>query len=154
MVLLVFGYQLQVFSNKRGFQWFNKFKPLLDAYYAPYKKNTRYWTGLLLIVRACLYISNTITKTNQSSTILIVELSLFIALAIIPWLGTRIYENTWMDILEASFILNIIILALATYHDKGNQLVLSLSSLLVQHLLSSLEYLFIMCFFINMEKPM
>ena len=55
--LLTFGYHLQAFSGKKGFIWFNRFKPLLDAYYAPYSKKTRYWTGFLLFIRACLYVS-------------------------------------------------------------------------------------------------
>ena len=34
--MLLFGYHLQSCSSKREFRWFNKFKPLLDVYYAPY----------------------------------------------------------------------------------------------------------------------
>ena len=35
----------------------NKIKPFMDAYHAPYKKDTRYWTGLLLLVRCVIFLT-------------------------------------------------------------------------------------------------
>ena len=116
ILLLSFGYLLQTYSGKRGFRWFNKLKPILDAYYAPYNKNARFWTGLLLIVRTCLCIGSTITSNNESIIILIVIPSLLFFTALIPWLKIAVYEKLYINILEVSFLLNIIILASATYH--------------------------------------
>ena len=53
ILLLSFWYLLQAHSGKRGFRWFNRLKPILDAYYAPYNQNARFWTEFLLIVRTC-----------------------------------------------------------------------------------------------------
>ena len=114
ILLLSFGYLLQAYSGKRGFRWFNKLKPILDAYYAPYSKNTRFWTGFLLIVRTCLCISSTIPPNNESIILLILIPSLLSFTALIPWFKIAVYEKLYINILEASFILNIIILASTT----------------------------------------
>ena len=47
--LLLFGHWLQGYSNWWILSWLNRIKPFMDAYHAPYKKHTRYWTGLLLL---------------------------------------------------------------------------------------------------------
>ena len=118
ILLLSFGYILQACSGKKGFRWFNQLMPILDAYYAPYSKNARFWTGYLLIVRTCLCIVSTVTSNNESILILIVIPSILSFTALIAWLKITVYEKLYINILEASFILNIIILASATYHIK------------------------------------
>ena len=128
ILLLSFGYLLQAYSGKRGFRWFNRLKPILDAYYAPYSKNARFWTGFLLIVRTCLCIVSTITSNNESIILLIVIPSLLSFTTLIPWLKIAVYEKLYINVLEASFILNIIILASTTYHItqmKNNQLIIT-----------------------------
>ena len=102
ILILLLGYHLQAINNKKGFKWVNKFKPLLDQYYAPYQKGTRYWTGLLLVVRTGLYVVHILTEENEFYPILIVESSIFTAISLIPWLRIRVYEKIYMDILEAS----------------------------------------------------
>ena len=64
--LLLFGYHLQACSGRRGFRWFNKFKPLLDAYYAPFTCKTRYWPGLLLLLRVSILISHILDKNDAT----------------------------------------------------------------------------------------
>lgn len=113
--LLLLGYRLQAYSGKKRFSWFNRFKPFLDAYYAPYRTNTRYWTGFMLLTRGCLYLAFTINALSNSKANLVAISSVFTAIAIIPWLSNRIYEKLYNDVLEASFILNICILSTATY---------------------------------------
>ena len=131
--LLTFGYQLQAYSGKKGFFWFNRFKPLLDAYYAPYNKRTRYWTGFLLFVRTCLFF--TFLLNNVTFNYIAIEVSsIFTAIAVIAWLSNRVYEKLYVDILEASFILNICILTSASFHVKvthGNQAALTYLSITI-----------------------
>ena len=126
--LLLFGYHLQACSGRRGFHWFNKFKPLLDAHYAPFTCKSRYWPGLLLLVRVSILISHTLD--NNYAT-LIIESLLLSGILSIPSIGRPIYEKRYVNILEISFILNIIILASGTYciiKGGGNQLALSFLS--------------------------
>ena len=54
--LLFFGHWLQGCSNWWILSWLNKIKPFMDAYHAPYRKHTRYWTGLLLLTRLGLFL--------------------------------------------------------------------------------------------------
>ena len=126
--LLLFGYHLQACSGRRGFRWFNKLKPLLDAYYAPFTCKTRYWPGLLLLVRVSILISHILDKNDAT---LIIESLLLSSISSIPSIGRPIYDKKYVNILETSFILNIIILASGTYciiKGGGNQLLLSFLS--------------------------
>ncbi len=154
--LLMFGYRLQAFSGKRAFSWLNKFKPLLDAYYAPYRKNTRYWTGFMLLVRSCLYLSFSFNTLSNSSANLVAISSVFTAISLIPWLSNRIYEKFYNDILEASFILNICLLSSATYHVRsvresgnqgGNQVIVTYVSIGI----AFLQFLGIVCFHVYLR---
>ena len=110
IVLLSFGHYLQKYSNKRGLKWFIKFKPILDAYYAPFCKNTRYWAGFLLFVRTTLSISYSTLKKRDNTIFLVIMCFVFIGIALIPWLQNQRYEKKIVNVLEGSFILNIIIL--------------------------------------------
>ena len=128
VLLLLFGYRLQAFSGKRGLFWFNKFTPLLDAYYAPFRKTTRFWTGFLLLIRVGLFLTFTINVVNIGNGILISVSLLFTTIAVIPWLTSRIYERLYADALEASFILNICILSIASYrvqNGRGSQAIVT-----------------------------
>ena len=122
---LLFGYRFLKYSGKKGFRWFNKFKPLLDAYYAPYTKRARFWPGLLILLRVCLFLSFTIEVINTSNGTLILASSLFIVVMTIAWTSGPIYNKLYNEVLEATFLLNICIVPIASYHVKsvnGNQL--------------------------------
>lgn len=130
-LLILFGYRLQKYSGKKVFVWFNRLTPLLDAYYAPYNRRTRYWPGFMLLVRACLYLAFSFNALGDISANLVAISSVFTAIAIIPWLSYRIYNKFYNEILEASFILNICMLSTATYHViavGGNQAAVTYSS--------------------------
>ena len=106
--LLTFGYRLQAYSSKRAFLWLNKLKPLFDAYYAPYKKKTRFWTGLMLIVRVFLFI---FLSANKATANVIALVSVFTAIAVFSWLIGGIYKNFYLNTLQASFVVNIVLLS-------------------------------------------
>ena len=129
--LLLFGYRLQAYSGRKGFFWFNKFKPILDAYYAPYNSKNRYWLGFMLLVRGGVFLSSILITDTTS---LLVVSSLFMAIGLVPWLRYPIYEKLYLYLLEASFILNIGILASATHHVKtveGNQVLVTYLSVTI-----------------------
>ena len=111
--VLLFGHWLQGCSNWWILSWLNKIKPFMDAYHAPYKKHTRYWTGLLLLSRLGLFLTFTING-NESANLVAVS-SVSIALLAIQ---RRVYEHWLKDVLESSFILNLGILSVATFYLK------------------------------------
>ena len=43
-------------SNHKLLSWIHKLKPFFDAYIGPYKDRHHYWTGMLLLVRAVLFL--------------------------------------------------------------------------------------------------
>ena len=131
-LLLTFGYRLLACSNRRYCFWFNTFKPFLDPYYAPFNGKTRYWNGFLLVVRGDLYVGFAINSLGDPSANLVAISVIFFILSVIPWLGHRIYEKLYVNILEVSFILNVCVLSIATYHVRtvnGNQAIVTYLSL-------------------------
>ena len=97
-------------------RWFNRFKPLLDSYYASYKTNTCYWTGLLLLVRCALYIIFSFNSIGNTHKSLLAIITTFTAagFAVGFVYGGRIYKNLSVNILEASVYLNLVILSAVT----------------------------------------
>ena len=110
-IFLLLGHKLYRCFGRRRLQWLNRIKPLLDPYYAPYKTSTRYWTGLLLLVRCALYIVFSfdsfggVTKSPLAINIA------FTTLVVIAWISGRIYKNLYSNFVAASVYLNLIILS-------------------------------------------
>ena len=147
MVLLSFGHYLQKYSNKRGLNWLIKIKPILDAYYAPCCKNTQYWVGFLLFTRTCLSITYSALSNKEHTTILVIVSSVLTGVALIPWLHHKIYENNFVNVLESSFILNIIIISITSYHiitQNLNNYLLILSHIFIG--IAFIEFLAILSF--------
>ena len=98
-ILLLIGPCLYRVSYRRCNFLMKRIKPLLDSYYAPYKKNTRYWTGFLLLVRCVLYIVfsfNSLGGTNKSLLAIIITFTL---MEFIFWYPRGIYDTEkWMKI--------------------------------------------------------
>ena len=125
-LLLLNGYWLQAYTHWPILSWLNKTKPFMDAYYAPYRKNTRYWTGLLLLARAGLFLTFACNTIGSGSVNLLATSSIATALAVMKG---RVYEKHYNDVLESSFILNLCIFSVATFYVKeegsGSQYILS-----------------------------
>ena len=101
---------LQGCSNWWILSWLNKIKPFMDAYHAPYRKHTRYWTGLLLITRLGLFLS---FASDSESVNTAAVASVTVALLSIRF---RVYEHFYNDVLESSFFLNLGIFSIATFY--------------------------------------
>ena len=119
-LLLTVGQWLQAKSNRRLFYWINKprIKPFLDAYQAPYKDQHRYWTGLMLCLRCALFLVFAFNIQADPSLNLLAIGAVVIGLLTLTHFTGLIYKKMYLDILEISFILNLGILAIATYYVK------------------------------------
>ena len=131
ILLLLFGHWLHGCSNWWILSWLNKIKPFMDAYHAPYKKHTRYWTGLLLLSRLGLFLTFAINANGSESINILAVSSVTIALLAIH---RRVYEHWWKDLLESSFILNLGIFSVATFYLKEES-----EDAKRQHILSSIS---------------
>ena len=91
-------------------------KAILDSYHAPYKLKHRYWTGLLLLLRCTLFLVFAFNVAGDDSINLLVISSTALGIAVAFGLAGMVYECWYLNALELSFILNLGILAAATYH--------------------------------------
>ena len=116
--LLFFGHWLHAYSHWRIFSWLNKIKPFIDAYHAPYKRVTRYWTGLTLLLRCIFFMIFALNSRGNDGVNLLIVSSVSAGLATLAWMHHGLYAKLFNDILEGAFILNLCVFAAATYHVK------------------------------------
>ncbi len=128
--LLLCGQWIQ---SKFRLGWLSPTKQLymnsfLDAHYAPYRNRNRYWTGVLLLLRFIMILLTTITnvgKPQDPLASLVVLGGIVSGVQLWVWLvANRLYKKWCLDVLEASFIFNLIILIMGTYQVRlsgGNQ---------------------------------
>ena len=117
-LLLLLGQWLQTKSHLHLLSWVNSpnLKVILDAYHAPYKPKHRYWTGLLLFIRCALFLVFAFSVSGNDSINLLVISSATFGIIVGFALSGMVYKEWYLNALELSFILNLGILAVATYH--------------------------------------
>ena len=93
-----------------------KVKAILDAYHAPYKPGYRFWTGLLLLLRCALLLVFAFNVSGDNSINLLVISSTAFGIILGFALSGLAYKSWYLNALELSFILNLGMLAVATYH--------------------------------------
>ena len=112
--LLFFIQCLQAKTKYRLLFWIGKFKPLFDAYTGPYKDKHRYWTGLLLLVRAALFLVFSINVTGDPAiNLLAINITIICLLVYTSFLGGP-YKAWPLNAIEFSLFLNLGILSSAT----------------------------------------
>ena len=119
-LLLTVAQWLQANSNRRVFHWINKprIKPFLDAYQAPFRDQHRYWTGLLLCLRCVLSLVFAYNAQADPSINLLAISSVAFGLVVVTRYTGAVYRKLHVDVLETSFLVNLGILAIATYYVK------------------------------------
>ena len=142
-LLLLLGYKLYRFSGRKHMRWLNRLKPLLDSYYGPYKTQTRYWTGFLLLVRCALYI--VFTLENATISLFAIIITFFIIVLIFALIPGRIYTNSYTNIIESLVYSNLIVLSgvvlsLGPYHIISTALVYSLVGMVFVIMISIIVY--------------
>ena len=91
--------------------WVAKLHTLFDAYTGPYKINHRYWTGLRLLARACLFLVISLNVSNDPTVnLLAVSLMVLVLCGYNAVIG-GVYKNWLLNLVEVSFILNLGILS-------------------------------------------
>ena len=109
---LLLGHRLYRYSGTKCLRLVNRFKPLLDSYYAPYKPRTRWWTGLLLLARCLLYVVFSFNSLGGISKSLLATTLTFTALGFaVGLIPGNIYKKRLVNLLEVAVYLNLIILS-------------------------------------------
>ena len=140
-LVLLLGQWLQMYSNWRCLSWAsnNKLKVFLDAYNAPYRNKHRYWTGLLLLVRFALLLVSASNAFSDPQITLVAVIVCVLLLESWAWLAGGIYKKWYLNALEASFVLNLGIIA-AGLNTTGSRVQLDV---LIQTLVTAVLLTFI-----------
>ena len=113
-LFLLLGPRLYRISPRKCIHLLAWIKPLLDSYYAPYKKNTRYWTGFLLVIRCILYIVFSYNSLGDINNSLLAIVITFTGIGFIAWISGRVYKSFIVELIESFIYINLIILSAAT----------------------------------------
>jgi hypothetical protein len=104
---------LQRVSHIKVIAWVTKLQPLFDAFTGPYKLKHRYWVGLLLLVRVCLFLVFSLnTYGDPTINLLAIIACMFTLFAYLSIIG-GVYKLWWINIIESAFILNLGLLSAA-----------------------------------------
>ena len=120
---LLFSWQWLLHLPKwRIFKWTRdqRLQTFIETYHTPYTPKHRYWTGLLLLARAILYLVAAVNISNDSTvaqTAIIVTICCILALK--AFIGSRVYRKRPLDILETLFYLNILLFTTFTWYCLG-----------------------------------
>ena len=105
-----------------------RMKSFLDAYHAPYKDRHRYWIGLLLVLRFIMFLISAIVDVASPQDPHVNLLVMSIITSMLGWwavfVSGGVYKKWYLNVLETSFLLNLVIFAAATQYTKlagGNQ---------------------------------
>ena len=108
-------------SKHRAFFWMAKFKPLFDAYMGPCKDNCRYSVGLLLLARVILFLVFSVNVFGDPAINLLAIIAMVICICIHRTLVSGVYKRQYLNAIEYSFLVNIIILSSsALYTTRSN----------------------------------
>ena len=133
-VLIFFGQWLQRCRNRKLVRCFNnpKYNAFIVKYHAPFNPKHRYWVGLLLLARIFHYL----VSVFVSGTAVLLSVScIVVGLVLLRLMNTtRTYKNWLLDNLDVTFLVNLVIFAIATYYvgeSGGNQNALAATSLCI-----------------------
>ena len=122
-LLLVFLPCLQSLAKYRACRWVDSknFKPLLDAYQAPFKRRTRYWPGLMVLVRFGLFVSFAVTARFETTQVnLLVIATVVTCILTLMWLMGTVYQSFTINLAEAVFIFNLGVLSIWSLYGRTN----------------------------------
>ena len=109
-----------------------RYKPFYDACFAPLKDKHHYWFGVLLIVQGLLLLVSSLTSNALPSVSVLLLLG--ISFCLLCYVNSiRPYKSASVALLESSFLINFIMLAVghlyfrSTNNIRGRSILLSLS---------------------------
>ena len=94
-----------------------KFKPVYDAYFAPFKDNHHYWFGVLLLAQGTLLLISSLLLSIYP-TLSLLMLCLIIALMLCYLNFMRVYKRNVTTLMESSFYINLVLLTAGMLHLK------------------------------------
>ena len=117
LILIPFNILLLFTRLLMWFKFISSFKPLLDAYFGPYKDKYYYWTGLQLLLRAVFFGLSTLDDAvNLTSGAILLGILLFVQGVVHP------FKSQIKNVQESFLLLNLLALYVtALYNDNNNK---------------------------------
>ena len=106
--------------KKQIFAWTRnqKLQLFIETYNIPYTPHHRYWTGMLLLVRAILYLIATVNFSNNPYIALTSITFIIVCILCLKGLTRgRIFKKWPIDLLETFFYFNILFLSIFTWYS-------------------------------------
>ena len=119
--LLLFSMQwLRSVDHFGPLKFIGRYKPLYDAYFAPLRDKHHYWFGLLLLSQGLLLLVSSLTLYTlpEISVLLLLAISIFLLCYVI---SVRPYKQMSVALLESSFMVNFIVLAVGYLYFRDNK---------------------------------
>ena len=107
-------------SKYRALIWMAKLKPLFDAYMGPCKDNCRYSVGLLLLARVILFLVFSGNVFGDPAINLLAIIAMVICICIHRTLVSGVYKHQYLNAIEYSFLVNIVILSSSALYTTRN----------------------------------
>ena len=104
---------LQKYSHRRVGSWVVRMKPLFDAYTGPYKTNTQFWTGSLLLIRVVTFLVFTFPHADPNVKLSVI-LATCIVVQMIAWSFHGLFQSIYTDVMNSIFLLNLGLLSAVT----------------------------------------
>ena len=90
----------------------------METYHVPYTPKHRYWTGLLLLARAVIYLIATVNVSGDPQIQLISIIFVLICIILLKMLiATKIFKKWLIDSLESFFYFNVVFFASFTAYN-------------------------------------
>ena len=107
-------------SKHMALFWMTKLKPLFDAYMGPCKDNCRYSVGLLLLARVILFLVFSGNVFGDHAINLLAIIAMVICICIHRTLVSGVYKHQYLNAIEYSFLVNIVILSSSALYTTRN----------------------------------
>ena len=121
--VLLFSWQwLLHLPRWRIFRWSRdqKLQTFIEAYHIPYTPKHRYWTGLLLLARAILYLVAAVNVSNDPTVALTaIFITVCCILALKAFTESNVYREWPVGVLETVSFLNILLFTSFTWYCLG-----------------------------------
>ena len=114
--ILPYGILLTGIRFFNRFRIINKFKPLIDAYCAPYKDRYRFWFGLRLWVLVAVYIL--FAGLRNTPQLLFLCQSIILILFIITQVAVMPFKSVIINWLDLFFMINALLLSVVALHSR------------------------------------
>ena len=110
-LLILLGQWLVKCNSRSLTRLLIRLKPFLDAHYAPLKGTHRYWFGTLLLVRTFILLVSALSPEDNFG---LTMYSICVSSILLTYVGLRVYQHAVVSFYEASFFVNMSLLAQTT----------------------------------------